>query len=82
MITITDRVKKMLDESLGLNGRTSMWDMKTRLLGSLPELDSLAVFNLITSIEQTFQIHINDDEINADIFQTIESLCQFIETKM
>lgn len=78
---ITDRVKNMMDQTLGLNGRTATWDPGTRLLGSLPELDSLAAFNLIASIEQIFQIRIDDDEVNADTFQTLGSLCEFIESK-
>ena len=74
-------LKTVLDTALNLQGATGSWTTETRLLGSLPELDSLAVVNVITTIESTFKISIYDDEINADIFATLGALAAFVDQK-
>ncbi len=76
-----DRVKKLLDDALHLEGRTASWDTQTPLLGSLPELDSLAIVDVIGAIEKEFRFAIEDDEINADVMATLGSLSLFIEQK-
>jgi acyl carrier protein len=52
------------------------------LLGSIPELDSMAVVNLITTLEEHFGFTIEDDEINADVFGTLGSLTAFVDHKL
>ena len=74
-------LKTVLDTTLNLQGATAGWTAETKLLGSLPELDSLAVVTVITAIESTFKISIYDDEINADIFASLGSLSEFVEQK-
>jgi acyl carrier protein len=51
------------------------------LLGSIPELDSMAVVNLITALEEHFGIVVNDDEIGAHTFETLGSLAAFVQQK-
>lgn len=53
----------------------------TPLLGSIPELDSMAVVNLITALEEHFGIEVSDDEISASTFETVGSLAAFVEQK-
>lgn len=79
---IEERVKLLLDEVLHLEGRTTSWDSQTPLLGSLPELDSLAIVEVIAGIEKTFKFAIEDDDINADVMATLGSLTRFIEQKI
>ncbi len=79
---IEERVKMLLDEALHLEGRTASWDSQTPLLGSLPELDSLAIVEVIAGIEKTFKFAIEDDDINADVMATLGSLTRFIEQKI
>lgn len=74
-------VKMMLDETLHLEGRASKYDEKTPLLGSVPELDSMAVIALITAIEERFQCMVDDDEIDGAVFATLGSLVDFVRTK-
>lgn len=52
------------------------------LLGSIPELDSMAVVNLITALEESFDIDISDDDISAATFETVGSLAQFVRQKL
>jgi acyl carrier protein len=54
----------------------------TPLLGSLPELDSMAVANLILALEQQFGFEVLDDEISARHFATVGSLANFVAGKM
>lgn len=54
---------------------------QTALLGNLPELDSMAVVNLITALEERFGITIDDDEIGASTFATVGTLADFVRRK-
>lgn len=81
MATI-DEVRTVLGDTLQLGERTRSLQASTYLLGSLPELDSMAVVNVITSIEQHFGFAVNDDEITADTFETLGSLSAFVDQKL
>ena len=50
----------------------------TPLLGELPELDSMAVVNVLAAIEDQFDIEIDDDDISASVFETVGSLVTFV----
>jgi acyl carrier protein len=78
---ITAQLKTVLDEALFLNGRAKQWSDQMSLLGNVPELDSMAVMNVVSAIEINFGIFVEDDDINADVFATIESLAKFIIQK-
>lgn len=77
-----ERVVKILDEALSLKGRAGRFSDDTPLLGSLPELDSMAVLSVITAIEDQFGIVIADDELSGDTFATLGSLVRFVESKL
>lgn len=53
----------------------------TALFGALPELDSMAVATLLTEIEDRFHIVIDDDDVDADTFESFGSLAAFVEAK-
>ena len=72
----------MLDEVLSLKGRSASFDRSTNLLGAIPELDSMAVVTLMTSMEERFGIVIDDDEIDGSTFATIGSLSDFVARKV
>ena len=72
----------VLDEVLSLGGRGSYFDRRTPLLGAIPELDSMAVVNLITGLEERFGIIVDDDDIDGDTFATVGSLADFVSAKM
>lgn len=77
-----DQVRTLLDKAIGLGGRGEHFDASTPLLGSLPELDSMAVVTLITLLEEHFGFMVDDDEIDAETFETLGSLVEFVETKL
>jgi acyl carrier protein len=76
------QVLTLIDEALGLNGRSSSFTPDTPLLGSLPELDSMAVATLLTAIEDHFGITIGDDEIDGSALATLGALSDFIAHKL
>ena len=67
---------------LELGARTRTLGPDTPLLGSVPELDSMAVATLITSLEEHFGFVIEDDEIDGAAFASVRSLVAFVQTKL
>jgi acyl carrier protein len=76
-----DDVKHVLVETLGIEDRSSSFDASTQLFGSLPELDSLAVLELVTALEEQFDIVIDDSDFSGDVFETLGSLASFVDQK-
>jgi len=75
-------VKKILGSVLNLGGRADDFARSTPLLGYVPELDSMAVVSLITTIEEQFGIVVEDDEISAETFETLGTLIDFVDHKL
>jgi acyl carrier protein len=48
----------------------------------LPEFDSMAVVTVVTMLEDQFGISVADDELSADVFESVGSLCRFLEGKL
>jgi acyl carrier protein len=82
MTDVTQEVLRVLDEVLSLGGRATKFDAATPLLGAIPELDSMAVVTLITTLEGRFGIMVDDDEIGGDTFATVGSLSDFVTGKL
>jgi len=76
-----DLARNILDSALQLGGRARTFGVETPLLGSIPELDSMAVVHIVTAIEEQLGVTVADDEITADTFETLGSLAHFIEQK-
>lgn len=81
-MTVFEQVLCVLDEALGLQGRTAGFAPNTPLLGSLPELDSMAVLALITGLENRFGIAFVDDDLSADVFATVGSLTHLVQQQL
>ena len=77
-----DGVRRVLQEVLQLGERVRSFDPATPLIGSIPEFDSMAVVAVITGLEEQFDIEVDDDDISADIFETLGSLTRFVEAKL
>ena len=76
-----NEVKSVLVTTLGIEGRAASIDASTELFGGIPELDSLAVLELVTNIEDKFGITIEDEEFGGEIFETLGSLTDFVLRK-
>ena len=77
-----EEVKRLLAQVLQLGKRAQQFDRTTPLMGSLPEFDSMMVIALITALEEHFDMTIEDDEISAEIFETVGNLCDFVERRL
>ncbi|MFN0303270.1 MAG: acyl carrier protein [Burkholderiales bacterium] len=75
-------VIQILERVLNLRGGRAGLHLETPLLGSLPELDSMAVVSVITSLEERFGFTVDDDEIDGASFASVGSLVRFVEEKL
>ena len=81
MISLED-VIGIIGDVLQIGDRTATFDASTQLLGSLPEFDSMAVVSILTALEDNFGVYIDDDEVSADIFETVGKLHEFVASKV
>ncbi|MDQ7990323.1 MAG: acyl carrier protein [Candidatus Dactylopiibacterium sp.] len=80
--TARQGVLQVLNDVLGLEGRIASFNDSTPLLGALPELDSMAVVGVIAGLEEHFDFHLGDDDIDGGTFETVGSLIRFVEYKL
>jgi acyl carrier protein len=81
-VNVRTEVLYILETVLNLKGRSARFDLATPLLGSIPELDSMAVVSVITSLEERFGFAVDDDELDGSAFLTVGSLVGFVEEKV
>jgi len=77
-LDIQKEVLSLLDEVLSLDGRALTSEADTPLLGSVAELDSMAVIAVIQEIELRFDIIVPDDEVDGSSFATVGSVVEFV----
>lgn len=77
-----EEVLKILDEVLSLNGQVATMNRESPLLGAIPELDSIAVVALITTLEERFGFTITGDELDRSSFETVGTLADFVASKV
>lgn len=78
-----EEVKTILGDVLSLNDATKQGLAESSaLLGAIPELDSMAVVHLITALEEHFGFIVDDDEISGNTFETVGTLCAFVQQKL
>jgi acyl carrier protein len=79
---LAKEVTRVLDEVLSLSGRAAAFTRDTPLLGAIPELDSMAVVSLITTLEERFGIVVDDDDIDGSTFASVGALADFVGSKI
>lgn len=68
---------------LGLEAdHVARFNEETLLFGALPELDSMAVATLLTDFEDRLGIHIEDDDVDAESFESFGALRAFLARKL
>ena len=75
-------VRKILRDALQIGQRADSMALTDSLLGAIPEFDSMVVVTVVTMIEERLGITIDDDELNADVFETLGTLVTFVEGKL
>jgi acyl carrier protein len=81
-LTVVDGVKRVLRDALQLGDRGNALHESTALFGSLPEFDSMVVVAVVAGLEEQFGIEIDDDDITAEVFETVGSLTRFVHQKL
>ena len=82
-LTADDSLRASLVAVLGLSAdRVAQFDDETPLFGALPELDSMAVASLLTDFEDRLNIHIDDDDVDAESFETFGALRDMLVRKI
>lgn len=76
-----DAVRDLIVETLGLSGARADIDAATELFGSLPELDSLAIVQVVTEIEDRFGFEFSEEDITGEVFETVGSLAAYVERR-
>jgi acyl carrier protein len=77
-----EAVKAVVVDTLGIADRADTLVPDAPLLGSLPELDSMAVLELVLELEQRFAIEIEGEDVTAELFETLASLTEFVDGKL
>jgi acyl carrier protein len=77
-----DTVRAIVVDTLGVEDRADTLQADTPLLGSMPELDSMAVLELVLALEEGFDISIDGDDVTAEAFETLGSLAALVDGKL
>jgi len=82
-MSLQNQVIEILSQVLQLNAdAVGKMNAASPLLGAIPEFDSMAVVSIITALEDRFGFAVDDDEIDAAVFETVGSLLAFVEGKL
>lgn len=79
---LIDDVRDLLVTTLGIEDRGADFDAATPLLGTIPELDSMTVLELVYAIETRFGVQVEGEEVTVEVFETLGSLTDFVAAKL
>lgn len=80
---IDDSLRRILKETLHIHPSVvSGLTGDSGLFGSLPEIDSMAVANLFTAIEDRFGFTVEDEDVDGEMLETYDGLVSFVERKV
>jgi len=81
-MSLADDIVDLISEILQLDSSVIELGEESPLLGAIPEFDSMAVVTVLTSLEDQYGITIEDDEVDAELFETVGALIQFVDQKV
>lgn len=81
-MSTTEQVKAILIDTLHLGERGRDLLPASPLLGAIPELDSMAVLELVSALEEAFGFSFDDEDISAQNFATLGSLAGFLDARL
>lgn len=79
---VSQIVKQLLIDTLSLDIGVEELADDTLLLGNIPEFDSMAIVSVITALEEAFSFMAEDDDLSAEVFESIASLVAFVEERI
>lgn len=78
---VSNQIKQLLIDTLSLDLKPEEMGEDTLLLGDLPEFDSMAIVSIITELEEGFGFVAEDDELSAEVFESVGTLVDFVVQK-
>jgi acyl carrier protein len=75
-----DDVRAVVVETLAIEYRPDALGADTKLT-SIPELDSLGIIELVVEFERRFGVAFDDEDVTAEVFETIGSLTAFLDAR-
>jgi len=75
---LTLEIKQLLIDTLSLEITPAEMDDDALLLGDIPEFDSMAIVSVITALEENYGFSLADDELTADVFESIQTVVDFV----
>ena len=79
---VKDQLKQIISEDLDLNIDKNEIRTDISLYEDGVGLDSISIVNFIVSIEEKFSINFNENEMNTQLFSSIDNLAELIATKI
>ncbi len=75
---LTLEIKQLLIDTLSLDIKPDDMDDDALLLGDIPEFDSMAIVSVITGLEGSYGFTSADDELTAEVFESIGTVVDFV----
>jgi acyl carrier protein len=79
---IIQAVKEIIIESLELDIEPEDIEAEDMLLESHLGLDSVATLLLVEALEEEFEIDVEDEELTPELFESVKSLSDFVQSKL
>ena len=75
-----NRIREFIAVEIMLQNDPSVVTPATRLLGGV--MDSLGLMQLVSYLEEQFEVEIDDSEVTVDNFQTINDIDRLVSSKV
>ena len=75
------QIKCLIVVSLGLDVNLAEISDDETLFGGGMDLDSMATLEIVAAIEEEFGITVEDDELTAELFDSVDALAEYVATK-
>ncbi len=82
MSGIKDQVKQTIVRALGLEIRPEELADDEVLFGRGLGADSVATLEIVFALEEEFNIEVEDEELRAELFDSVKSLVDYVERKV
>lgn len=76
-----DELREILGRVLHLDKCVATLAVDTKLAGSMPELDSMAVIKVVVAIEDHFGFTFDEDDLTEEAFATVGTLAALVDSK-
>lgn len=82
-MAVVDELIQILSTTLHLDeALVATLNESSPLLGGIPEFDSIAVATVVAALEERFGFVLEEDEIQAEAFESVGSLNRLVEEKL